>query len=167
MAFKMKGSGLYGKGNQSPMNAHKPGHPEKKSSESVTENLLQNLNNFGTKEEQDRMTKHLNVGDTQAYLNPTLEVGTSAGGEKRQAQMVGEDAKRRATIATMQRKGSEREEKKAVDKAERQRRSKLGTTGRKAEDKDIKKANKENDKALAKDAKKGGDKPVFKKKKKY
>tara|TARA_R110002096_G_scaffold170656_1_gene343138 strand:+ start:1183 stop:1698 length:516 start_codon:yes stop_codon:yes gene_type:complete len=44
MAFTMKGSAFYGKGNQSPMKA--TGDPKKEKSESATTNLLDKLGNY-------------------------------------------------------------------------------------------------------------------------
>ena len=148
MAFKMKGHELPGI-KQRPSSKTSDGKAgssafqakeDPKNSTSETENLLQNLKNFGTQEEKARMTKYGTLGDAQAYLNPEKEVGKSAGGAKRQAELIKFDAKNRASSARSQEKRDAKRKESEAIKAEIARKNALTAKEKKAEAKAKRKA---------------------------
>lgn len=174
MAFKMKGSAFYGKGNQSPMKA--TGDPKQEKSESATTNLLGKLGNYeetvSQKSDRDKDLGTVRYSDlpSDRYLrddedpilhNPknkteidrreaVAKAEQSEGRTQSMADYIKETSTSEASEARKTREGNEEEAADAAAAKEQQRRNVLGKKGRDKEDKAIEKANKKQDKSALK-----------------
>tara|TARA_R110002012_G_scaffold157896_1_gene319180 strand:+ start:75 stop:488 length:414 start_codon:yes stop_codon:yes gene_type:complete len=133
MAFKMKGN-PYKMGSMATKSAMKA-KGEPKNSENATTNLLQNLDNFGTKKETERIVGNRTVGEYGAYTGHK-----NKGADYTSEKVVSADAKIRAGKAKSARKRGENKAKTEALRAETARRNELGAKGRKKEDKAAKRA---------------------------